>query len=686
MRITDLLRPEGIALNAGAKDQNAALDQLVQLQNNSGNLTDPKAYKTALLAREDQGSTAIGGGVAVPHAKSSAVSRPGLAALTLREGADWGSPDGQKAQLLFAIAAPQEGGDDHLEILSRLMVLLMDEQFREKLLQARDKKTFLAVIDRAEREKYPENVPPDPAKSAQNGPKQPSVPPKNGEKAEVGTLKSGEMAPKSEGKAGENTPETGSNYHVVAVTACPTGIAHTYMAAEALEKAGRRLGISVKVETQGSGGAKNKLSSEEIASAHGVIIAADKKVELSRFAGKPLLSVPVSDGINKPESLLRQAAAGEGPICKAGGGRSAEGIAGEGAGRQVYKHLMNGVSHMLPFVIGGGILIALAFLADAGAVGEDNFADFGLITPLAAFLKNVGGLAFNFMLPILSGYIAQSIADRPGLAPGFVGGALAVSGATFASPAGTAVSAGFLGALLAGFLAGYVMLALEKLCEGLPRAVEGIKPVLIYPLAGIAAMGAVMCALNPLVGMLNTMVTGALESLSGTSAILLGAVVGGMMAIDMGGPFNKAAYLFGTASLVGAAGEAVASPIMAAVMVGGMVPPLAVALACTFFPGRFSEEERKNGLVNYIMGLCFITEGAIPFAAADPVRVIPACMAGSAVAGGLSMAFGCTLPAPHGGVFVFPVMGNMAMYILALVVGSVIGMALLGLLKSRESR
>lgn len=665
MRITDLLRPDGIALNAGARDQNAALDQLVQLQDSSGNLKDPRAYKAALLAREGQGSTAIGGGVAVPHAKSAAVKRPGLAALTLREGADWNSPDGREARLLFAIAAPQEGGDEHLEILSRLMVLLMDDAFRERLLQARDKKTFLAVIDRWEREKYPENGPAERTEQAQTGAKSPVEPPKTGD------------------KAGENDPEAGAKYRVVAVTACPTGIAHTYMAAEALEKAGKRLGIPIKVETQGSGGAKNKLTPADIAGARAVIIAADKKVELGRFAGKNLITVSVSDGINKPEGLLRRADAGEGTLCRAGGGRPEE-APGEGAGRQVYKHLMNGVSHMLPFVIGGGILIALAFLADAGAVGEDNFADFGVITPLAAFLKNVGGLAFNFMLPILSGYIAQSIADRPGLAPGFVGGALAVSGATFASPAGTAASAGFLGALLAGFVAGYVTLALEKLCDGLPRALEGIKPVLIYPLVGTAAMGAVMCAVNPLVGMLNSAVTGALESLGGTGSLVLGAAVGAMMAIDMGGPFNKAAYLFGTASLVGAGGAAVASPVMAAVMVGGMVPPLAIALACTFFPGCFSEEERKNGPVNYIMGLCFITEGAIPYAAADPVRVIPACMVGSALAGGLSMAFGCTLPAPHGGVFVFPVMGNVPLYVLALLVGSVAGMALLGLLKSRN--
>lgn len=642
MRITDLLRAEGLSLHTSAKDQDAALDKLVRLQGNSGNLRDPKAYKEALLARESQGTTAIGAGVAVPHAKTSAVKRPGLAAITLTHGVDWGAPDGQPSRLLFAIAAPESGEDEHLEMLSRLMAMLMDPAFRQALLSAPDKKAFLAAIDSAERELYPDDPPAD------------SAPAEGG-------------------------------YRVVAVTACPTGIAHTYMAAEALEQAGKHLGIPVKVETQGSGGVKNKLTAQDIADCDGVIIAADKKVDLARFAGKPLLSVPVSDGINKPESLLRRAAQGDAPLCSARGDRGSEGAGdGEGAGRQVYKHLMNGVSHMLPFVIGGGILIALAFLADSGAVNEANFADFGVITPLAAFLKNVGGLAFSFMLPILAGYISRSIADRPGLAPGFVGGALAVSGATFASPAGTPVSAGFLGALLAGFAAGYLMLGLEKLCDRLPRALEGIKPVLIYPVVGTALIGVIMCTVNPFIGMLNTAVTGGLESLSGVSAVLLGAVAAGMMAIDMGGPFNKAAYLFGTASLVSAAGGAVASPVMAAVMLGGMVPPIAIALCCTLFPSRFPEEERKNGYVNYLMGLCFITEGAIPFAAADPLRVIPACVAGSAVAGGLSMAFGCTLPAPHGGIFVFPVVGNVLFYVLALAAGSFVGMALLTLLKGRR--
>ncbi len=641
MRITDLLHPEGISLRATPRDASAALDLLVKLQADSGSLRDSKAYKAALLAREKEGSTAIGDGVAVPHAKSDAVKRPGLAAITAPNGVDYKAPDGKPSKLFFAIAAPADGGDAHLEILSRLMVLLMDAGFREKLLAAPDKKKFLAVIDQAEREKYPDEPHSVPA-----------------------------AAPKAAS--------------ILAVTACPTGIAHTYMAAEALEKAGERLGVQVKVETQGSGGAKNVLTREEISACDGIIIAADKKVDLSRFAGKPVLSVPVSDGINKPEGLLRQVMDGQAPICRTGSRQSDEPSGGEGAGRQIYKHLMNGVSHMLPFVIGGGILIALAFLLDSGAVNDSNFSDFGTITPAAAFLKNVGGLAFNFMLPILAGYIALSIADRPGLMVGFAGGALAVSGATFASPAGTSVSAGFLGALIAGFVGGYLTLCLEKLCDGLPKALEGLKPVLIYPLLGLFLIGVIMCFINPVVGMINTAMTGALESLSGASAILLGAVVAGMMAIDMGGPFNKAAYLFGTASLVSAAGGAVNSPVMAAVMIGGMVPPIAIALCCTFFPSRFTNEERKNGYVNYVMGLCFITEGAIPFAAADPLRVIPSCIVGSALAGALSMAFGCTLPAPHGGVFVFPVMSNALLYLAALVIGSVAGMALLALLKRKK--
>lgn len=633
MKITDLLRPQSIALGAACKDRDGVLTRLSQLQAQGDNLSDVQRYKKDLLAREKQSTTAIGAGVAVPHAKSDAVKRPGLAALTIPGGVDYGAPDGQPSRLFFAIAAPENGGDTHLDILARLMTMLMDDAFVKELLAAPDPAHFLSLIDLHERKNFPE--------------------------------------------AAAETPHKGA-YRVLAVTACPTGIAHTYMAAEALEKAGARMGIPVKAETQGSGGAKNVLTQAEIDACDGIIVAADKNVDLSRFGGKPLLKVSVSDGINKPEGLIRRVSEGNAPICQASSTPAGE---GEGHGRAVYKHLMNGVSHMLPFVIGGGILIALAFLFDAGAVTDANFGDFGVITPVAAFLKKIGEAAFNFMLPILAGYIALSIADRPGLAVGFVGGALAVSGATFASPGGTEVSAGFLGALLAGFVAGYLVLGLEKLCDKLPHALEGIKPVLIYPLVGIGLIGAVMCALNPFVGLINTAMVNALESLSGASAILLGAVVAGMMAIDMGGPFNKAAYLFGTASLVSAAGEALSSPVMAAVMVGGMVPPIAIALCCTFFPNRFPEGERKNGYVNYVMGLCFITEGAIPFAAADPLRVIPSCIAGSALAGALSMAFGCALPAPHGGVFVFPVVQNVAMYAVALAAGSLLAMALLAILK-----
>lgn len=644
MRITDLLCVEGIALHAAPADKAAAIGILADLQKKAGNVSDEAQYKADILAREEQGSTAIGNGIAVPHAKSAAVTRAGLAAITAPQGVDYGAPDGKPSRLFFMIAAPREGGDVHLEMLSRLMVMLMDEDFCQKLLAAGSAHTFLSLIDEQERSKYPDEAP-----APQTAPAAPTI---------------------------------------LAVTACPTGIAHTYMAAEALEKQGRAMGVGIKAETQGSGGAKNVLTREEIAACDGIIIAADKNVDLSRFHGKPVLRVPVSDGINKPEDLIRKVLDGNAPVYHHEGGAAAEAPGGESAGRQIYKHLMNGVSHMLPFVIGGGIMIALAFLLDAGAVNDSNFALFGTITKPAAFFKGVGGLAFNFMLPILAGYIAMSIADRPGLAVGFVGGALAASGATFASlwDAGVAViPAGFLGALVAGFAAGYFMLFLRWLCDKLPRALEGIKPVLIYPLVGILCIGAFMCVINPYMAMLNSAIMNGLESLSGTSAVLLGIVAAGMMAIDMGGPFNKAAYLFGTASLVSASGAAVNSPIMAAVMIGGMVPPIAIALACTFFKNRFTPDERKNGYVNYIMGLCFITEGAIPFAASDPLRVIPSCMVGSAVAGALSMAFGCALPAPHGGIFVFPVMQNVPMYFVALVVGSAVGMLMLALLKKKKA-
>ena len=639
MRIVDLLSPEKIALGASAADKEGAIDLLVDLQAKSGCLTDRETYKQAILARESQTSTAIEMGIAVPHAKSACVTSPSLAACILKEGVDYGAMDGQPSDLFFMIAAPLNG-DLHLEILSHLMVLLMDFNFVSELRSAPDAKAFMAVIDKFEAAKFPEEAP-----------------------AEV-------PAPAAD------SPAAGPR--ILAVTACPTGIAHTYMAAEALEKKGKELGISVKVETQGSGGAKNILTRKEIDACDGIIIAADKEVDLARFDGKPVLRVPVSDGIHKPEELIRQAP--DAPIYHHAG-QVVQETASESIGRKLYKQLMNGVSHMLPFVIGGGILIALAFLLDDASI---DYANFGTNTPLAAWFKNIGNTAFNFMLPILAGYIAMSIADRPGLMVGFVGGALAVSGATFLSPSGTSVSAGFLGALIAGFAGGYLMLAMRKVCDKLPRAPEGLKPILIYPVVGLLIIGLFMCLINPIVGAINTALYSGLEAMGEGSKIILGIVLAGMMAVDMGGPFNKAAYVFGTSTLAAmAAGQG--SDIMAAVMIGGMVPPIAIALATTFFRNRFTEDERKSGVVNYIMGLCFITEGAIPFAASDPLRVLPACIVGSGVAGALSMAFGCALPAPHGGIFVFPVMTNILGYVIALVVGSLVGMILLGLLKKKKN-
>ena len=638
MRIVDLLSPEKIALGASAADKEGAIDLLVDLQAKSGCLTDRETYKQAILARESQTSTAIEMGIAVPHAKSACVTSPSLAACILKEGVDYGAMDGQPSDLFFMIAAPLNG-DLHLEILSHLMVLLMDFNFVSELRSAPDAKAFMAVIDKFEAAKFPEEAP-----------------------AEV-------PAPAAD------SPAAGPR--ILAVTACPTGIAHTYMAAEALEKKGKELGISVKVETQGSGGAKNILTRKEIDACDGIIIAADKEVDLARFDGKPVLRVPVSDGIHKPEELIRQAP--DAPIYHHAG-QVVQETASESIGRKLYKQLMNGVSHMLPFVIGGGILIALAFLLDDASI---DYANFGTNTPLAAWFKNIGNTAFNFMLPILAGYIAMSIADRPGLMVGFVGGALAVSGATFLSPSGTSVSAGFLGALIAGFAGGYLMLAMRKVCDKLPRALEGLKPILIYPVVGLLIIGLFMCLINPIVGAINTALYSGLEAMGEGSKIILGIVLAGMMAVDMGGPFNKAAYVFGTSTLAAmAAGQG--SDIMAAVMIGGMVPPIAIALATTFFRNRFTEDERKSGVVNYIMGLCFITEGAIPFAAGDPLHVLPACIVGSGVAGALSMAFGCALPAPHGGIFVFPVMTNVGGYLVALVVGSLVGMVLLGILKKKK--
>lgn len=635
MRIIDLLSTDRIALGAQISDKEQAIDKLVELQMAGGCIADREAYRKAILAREEMSSTAIEQGIAVPHAKSDAVSAPSLAAMTLTQGVDYGAMDGQPSDLFFMIAAPLNG-DLHLEILSRLMVLLMDGEFVKALRSAADAQQFMAVIDRFEKEKYPQEV---------GGTEQKPV----------------------EEKAG---------YRVLAVTACPTGIAHTYMAAEALEKAAAQMNLSIKVETNGSAGVKNRLTAQEIEQADGIIVAADKNVETARFAGKKVLFVPVSDGIHKPQQLLEQIESGTVAVYekekKAAVQQQEQGK--ESFGRQLYKHLMNGVSHMLPFVIGGGILIAIAFLLDDYSI---NPANFGMNTPLAAFFKTVGGVAFDFMLPILAGYIAYSIADRPGLAVGIVGGYIAKVGNSFANISGeNAVSGGFLAALLAGFVAGYLVLGIKKLADKLPESMEGIKPVLIYPLFGVLLIGVFMFAVNPTMAAINTGITGFLNSMGGSSKILLGCIVAGMMSIDMGGPFNKAAYVFGTASIASDNYD-----VMAAVMIGGMIPPLAVALATTFFKKKFTSEERKSGVVNYIMGLCFITEGVIPFAAADPLRVIPSCVAGSAVAGGLSMLFGCTLRAPHGGIFVFPVVGNVVGYLIALAAGSLVGMLLLGVLK-----
>lgn len=631
MRITDLLKKESISLNRELSSKSEAIDALIDLQEKAGNLNDKEEYKKGILAREEQGSTAIGNGIAIPHAKTSAVAHPGLSAITAPSGVDYNALDGKPSNLLFMIAAPEDG-DLHLEVLSRLMTMLMDETFRNELLSAKTADEFISVIDRKEAEKYPENPVP---------------------------------AAKKEG------------YRILAVTACPTGIAHTYMAAEALEKAGEEMGIPLKAETNGSGGAKNVLTKEEIAAADGIIIAADKSVEMGRFDGKKLISVKVSDGIKKPKELIERVMSDSAPVYHHTGAKSSEKDTDtEGFGRKIYKHLMNGVSNMLPFVVAGGIFIALAFLIDT-LMGAPQDANFGTNSPVAAFFKTIGGYAFNFMIPVLSAFIAKSIADRPGFLVGLVGGLLATTGSTFTAVGGD-VPSGFLGALFAGFVGGYLMLGIEKLLSKLPKSLEGIKPVLIFPLVGIGLIAVIMCAVNPIMGMLNTGLTNLLNSMGSTSKVLLGVVLGAMMSTDMGGPFNKAAYVFGTAAITSGNYD-----IMAAVMVGGMVPPLAIALATTFFKKKFTAQERKSGPVNYILGLSFITEGAIPYAASDPLRVIPACMIGAGLAGGLSMLFKCTLMAPHGGIFVFAVVGNWPYYLLALAAGSVVSMLLLGLFKKK---
>ena len=642
MRIIDLLAPEAIELGASAASKSDAIDKLIGLHEAAGNLSDVAAYREAILAREATGTTAIGEGMAIPHAKTDAVAKPALAAITVPEGVDYDAPDGKDSTLLFMIAAPSDG-EVHLEVLSRLMTMLMDLDFREALMGAGSAQEFLQLIDAKEREKF-------------------------GEPEEA-------TAPVVVKEAAAD------RIRVLAVTACPTGIAHTYMAAEALDQQAKKMGVSIKVETNGSGGAKNVLTADEIAACDGIIVAADKNVSMARFDGKPVYITKVANGINKPEELINKVLNGEAPVYHHSGAAesTADAAEGESAGRRVYKHLMEGVSHMLPFVVAGGIFIALAFLIDT-VMGAPQDGTFGSATPVAAWFKGVGGISFNFMLAILAGYIGRSIADRPGLLVGFVGGAMAAAGCTFAAPAGTEVSAGFLGALLAGFAGGYFMKWIEHICEHIPQALDGMKPVLIFPLIGLAFIGLVMCAVNPAMIVLNQAISDFLNSL-GNAKILLGILLGGMMAIDMGGPINKAAYLFGTASIANGDYD-----IMAAVMIGGMVPPLAIALACTFFKDRWTETELKSAPVNYIMGLSFITEGAIPYAAADPLRVIPACIVGSAVAGATSMAFGCTLMAPHGGIFVFAVVGNWPMYLVALAVGAVVGALMLRILKKKVSK
>lgn len=647
MRIIDLLKPEAITLGLDISSKDDAINALIGLHAAAGNLKDKDAYKAAILAREEQGSTAIGDGIAVPHAKTSAVKAPALAAITVKNGVDYGAPDGKPSDLLFMIAATEDG-DVHLEILSRLMVMLMDPDFTAKLRAAKSVDEFLQTIDAQEKIKYPNE----------------------------------EVQP-----AAKEQPK---GYKILGVTACPTGIAHTYMAAEALEKKAKEMGYSIKVETDGSGGAKNVLTKKEIEECDGIIVAADKNVEMARFDGKKVLKTSVSSGINKPGELIQRVVDGKVPVYHSDGSEEPDSSEyseeKESFGRKIYKHLMNGVSHMLPFVVGGGVLIALGFLIDTIAGNANVGGTFGFTNPVASAVFWIGKAAFSFMLPILAGYIAQSIADRPGLLPGIVGGLFAANGFTFKAFIANqglvgddkAVS-GFLGALLAGFIAGVLVNGLKKAFSWLPKSMDGIKPVFIYPLLGTLLIGVVMCVLNPVVGVVNIALSNGLSSLGETSRVLLSIVLAAMMAIDMGGPFNKAAYVFGTAAI--ADGN---TWIMAAVMIGGMVPPIAIALATTFFKNRWTKEELKSGPVNYLMGLCFITEGAIPYAASDPLRVIPSCMVGSAVAGLITSLFGCACPAPHGGIFTFIVVDHPFGYIIALVAGSIVGALMLALLKKKR--
>lgn len=632
MRITDLLKSESIALGQKPADKQSAIRQLADLMAASGNLSDKEQYLKDVFTREASGTTGLGDGIATPHAKSTGVKEAGLAAMTVPAGMDFESMDGKPARLFFMIAAPDSANDAHIQILQQLAMMIMDPDFKEALIAAKTKEEFLHLIDLKEDGKF------------------------EAPKAEAAA---------SEGEAVDAAPAS-DHIQILAVTACPTGIAHTFMAAESLEQHAKKRGISIKVETNGSGGAKNILTDAEIAAADGIIVAADKNVAMARFNGKKVVITKVADGINKADELIDRALKGDAPVYHASGSdteESAADVQGESLGRQIYKHLMNGVSHMLPFVVGGGILIALAFLFDDYSIDPKNF---GSNTPLAKFFKDIGGASFGFMLPVLAGFISMSIADRPGLAVGFVGGALA----------GTTGS-GFLGALIAGFLGGYIVNFLKKASKCLPESLEGIKPMLIYPFFGILIMGFIsLFIIAPPVSAINGWMVDTLKNMDPSARIFMGMIVAGMMAVDMGGPINKAAYVTGTGLL--ASGE---FHVMAAVMAGGMVPPLAIALCTTFFKNRFTESERKAGITNYVMGLSFITEGAIPFAAADPLRVIPACVVGSAVTGALTMAFDCTLRAPHGGIFVVPTIGNPLMYLVSILVGAVVGCVVLSILK-----
>lgn len=629
MRITDLLSEKAIELNVKAKDKNDIINKMAELMLKTGRITDVNEYKELVFKREEEGSTGVGEGIAIPHGKGNCVTEPSLVAMVVPEGVEYNALDGKPVNLLFMIAAPDTNSNVHLDVLSRLSTMLMDADFKNKLISAKSKKEFLEIINETEKEKFKEEA------------------------------------------------KQGNGYEILGITACPTGIAHTYMAAEALENAGKEMGHLVKIETQGQSGVKNKLTKEEIRNAKAIIIAADIDIDLSRFKGKKILKAKVSDGIHKPKDLIEKALNGKDiPVYEGNGKDDSEYENSENAGNKIYRHLMNGVTHMLPFVVGGGILIAIAFLLDDYSL---NPANFGMNTPVAAFFKTIGGIAFDFMLCILSGYIAMSIADRPGLAVGFVGGAVAKAGTTFASltnPDVVLVSSGFLGALIAGFIGGYVVLLLRKLFSFLPKSLEGIKPILIYPVGGILLIGLIMVAINPVVGAINTALNNFLSSMQGANKIILGAILGGMMSVDLGGPVNKASYTFGTGML--AEGH---YDIMAAVMAGGMVAPLAIALLATFFPKKLPKKDRQSALLNYVMGFSFISEGAIPFASADPIRVILSCVVGSAVAGAMSMFFNCTLMAPHGGIFVLPVVGNAALYLLSIVVGSLVAMIILAALK-----